>query len=268
MLILFFTESQTSVTTFGAVVTSAAELAKGFINWEGFFYTVQSPAMPSVKLSSSKWILTDLDSILPSHDLFVVFLCFPQLPSLLSVCEDPGWSIHQAVPAQGLWPSRALASCGAGGAGGSGLPQLSLAEAEPVLVPFYMGPVLPALLSQNKQGMSQGRLKAEGGHLQSQGHMFIWALHNIALCGCAQWAAASDAGCSWPPSDWLRQERRCRLMEAWSGSSRKSDWSILLSWLDFVSIINRGLGAETMLGIGRFGGEQNKRSSEGLVLPS
>lgn len=50
MLILFFSESQTSVTTFGAVVTSAAELAKGSINWEGFFYT----AMPSVKLSSSK----------------------------------------------------------------------------------------------------------------------------------------------------------------------------------------------------------------------
>lgn len=197
--------------------------------------------------------------------------CFPMFPTIaLSLIYL--WRSRLVHPS-GCTCSGPVAKSGpgllwCGGAGGFGLPQLSLAEAESVLVPFYMGPVLPALLSQNKQGMSQGRLKAEGGHLQSQGHMFSWALRNVALCGFAQWAAASNAGCSWPLSDWLRQERRCRLMEAWSGSSKKSDWSILLSWMDFVSIINMGLGAEKMLGIGRFGGEQNKRSSEGLALPS
>lgn len=52
MLILFFSGSQASVTAFE--VTSAAALAKGSSNWEGFFYTHQSTAGPVVKLSSIK----------------------------------------------------------------------------------------------------------------------------------------------------------------------------------------------------------------------
>lgn len=54
MLILFFPGSQASIMAFEAVVTSAAALAKCSSDWEGFFYTRQSTAGPSVKLSSIK----------------------------------------------------------------------------------------------------------------------------------------------------------------------------------------------------------------------
>lgn len=71
MLILLFSGSQTSITAFEAMVTSAAVLAKGSSAWEDFFYTWQI---------SIKSVLTDLDSPFPFHELFVVFLRFPQLP--------------------------------------------------------------------------------------------------------------------------------------------------------------------------------------------
>lgn len=54
MLMLLFSGSQASEMAFEAVVTSAAALAKGSSNWEGFFYTRQSTAGPLVKLSSIK----------------------------------------------------------------------------------------------------------------------------------------------------------------------------------------------------------------------
>lgn len=114
MLILLFFGSQTSVMAFEGMVTSAAALAKGSSNWEGFFYTHQSIAGPVVKLSSIKWVLTDLDSPLPSHDLFTVFLCFPQLHHLSFICKhwisecrvsDSPPTVHKLYPAciHGPW---------------------------------------------------------------------------------------------------------------------------------------------------------------------
>lgn len=45
VLILFFPGSQASITAFEAMVTSAAELAKGSRDWEGCFFFIPIKAL-------------------------------------------------------------------------------------------------------------------------------------------------------------------------------------------------------------------------------